>query len=88
MHITKDDEEYIDVLDSDWYKRIKKEKMPGDNIKIYRKIHKMTQEKLGELLGDIPKQHISNMENGIRPISKNTAKKLDVIFNISVERFI
>jgi len=38
--------------------------------------------------GKIPKQHVSNMENGSRPISKVTAKKLAKIFNVSVERFI
>jgi DNA-binding XRE family transcriptional regulator len=89
VHITKDaDDEYVDIVETDWYKKIKAEKTPGDNMKIYRKIHKITQEKLGELLGGIPKQHVSNMENGSRPISKITAKKLAKIFDVSVERFI
>ena len=89
VHITKDaDDEYFDIVETDWYKKIKEEKTPGDNMKIYRKIHKITQEKLGEMLGGIPKQHVSNMENGSRPISKITAKKLAKIFNLSVERFI
>jgi len=88
VHITDEDDEYVNIFETDWYKKIKGEKKPGDNMKIYRKIHKMTQQKLGKLLGDIPKQHISNMENGIRPISKDTAKKLAKIFNVSVDRFI
>ena len=86
--ITDEDDEYADIFETDWYKKIKAEKTPGDNMKIYRKIHKLTQEKLGEMLGGIPKQHISNMENGSRPVSKITAKKLSKIFNVSVERFI
>ena len=86
--INDEDDEYVNIIETDWYKKIKAEKTPGDSMKIYRKIHKITQEKLGEMLGGIPKQHISNMENGIRPISKNTAKKLAEIFNVSVERFI
>ena len=89
VHITQDkDDEYVNITTSDWYKQMKAEKTPADNMKIYRKIHKLTQAKLGEMLGNIPKQHISNMENGIRPISKITAKKLSKIFNVSVERFI
>jgi len=35
----------------------------------------MTQMKLAELTG-IPQRHISMMENGIRPISKEMAKRL------------
>ena len=89
VHIINDeDDEYVNIIETDWYKKIKSEKTPGENMKIYRKIHKITQEKLGEMLGGIPKQHISNMENGIRPISKITAKKLAKIFDVSVERFI
>jgi DNA-binding XRE family transcriptional regulator len=89
VHLINDeDDEYVNIVETDWYKKIKAEKKPGDNLKIYRKVHKITQEKLGELLGGIPKQHISNMENGIRPISKMTAKKLAQIFKVSVERFI
>ena len=89
VHIINDeDDEYVNITETDWYKKIKAEKTPGDNMKIYRKIHKITQEKLGEMLGGIPKQHVSNMENGVRPISKLTAKKLAKIFNVSVERFI
>jgi DNA-binding XRE family transcriptional regulator len=89
VHVTKDeDDEYVDVFETDWYKKINAEKTPGDNMKIYRKIHKITQENLGEMLGGIPKQHVSNMENGSRPISKVTAKRLAKIFNVSIERFI
>ena len=49
---------------------------------------KMTQTELGRLLGDIPKQHISNMEKGMRPISLNIANKLSKIFSVSIEKFI
>lgn len=83
-----EDDEYVNIVETDWYKKIKAEKSPADNMKIYRKLHKMTQEELGEKLGGIPKQHVSNMENGIRPISKATAKRLAKIFDISVDRFI
>ncbi|MFQ5640366.1 MAG: helix-turn-helix transcriptional regulator [bacterium] len=46
----------------------------------------LTQRELGEMLGRIPRQHISNMERGIRSISLRTARKLSEIFNVSVDR--
>jgi DNA-binding XRE family transcriptional regulator len=89
LHITEDkDEELLNVFNTDWYKNIKKTITPGFNLKLYRGMKKLTQAELGELLGNTPKQHISNMEKGIRPISLNTAKKLAKIFNVSVEKFI
>jgi DNA-binding XRE family transcriptional regulator len=89
MKLTKeDDDELVDVFQTDWYKRVKKGLTPGKNLKIYRQNLEMTQEQLGAKLGDIPKQFISNMENGIRPISKKTALKLAKIFKVSVAKFI
>ena len=86
--INDNDDEYFDVFKTDWYKKIKDNITPGDNMRIYRENHRLTQEKLGELLGGIPRQHISNMERGIRSISKNNAKNLSRIFKVSVEKFI
>jgi len=83
-----DDDEYIDVFTTDWYKSIEKQMTPGKNLKIYRINRGLTQIQLGELLGGIPKQHISNMENDKRPISLKMAKKLSKILKTSVERFI
>jgi DNA-binding XRE family transcriptional regulator len=89
MKLTKeDDDELVDVFQTDWYKRVKKGLTPGKNLKIYRQNMEMTQEQLGAKLGDVPKQFISNMENGIRPISKKTALKLSSIFKVSVAKFI
>jgi DNA-binding XRE family transcriptional regulator len=85
---TEDDDELVDVFQTDWYKRVKKGLTPGKNLKIYRQNMEMTQKQLGAKLGDVPKQFISNMENGIRPISKKTALKLARIFKVSVARFI
>jgi DNA-binding XRE family transcriptional regulator len=82
------DEELIDVFETEWYKSIKAKTKPGDNMKIYREIHKLTQEKLGELLGGIPRQHVSNMERGTRSISLKTAKQLSKIFKVSPDKFI
>jgi DNA-binding XRE family transcriptional regulator len=61
---------------------------PGDYMKGYRMSRGMTQIELGEKLGGIPRQHISNMEKGIRKISIELAKKLAEMFEVSVEKFI
>ena len=89
LELTKDDDdEYIDAFETNWFKKTKKRLTPGNNMKIYREIHKMTQADLGEKLGGISRQNISHMERGIRPISKITAKKLAKMFEVSVENFI
>ena len=89
MKLTReDDDELVDVFQTDWYKRVTKGLTPGKNLKIYRQNLGMTQGQLGAKLGGIPKQFISNMENGIRPISKKTALQLAKVFRVSVAKFI
>jgi DNA-binding XRE family transcriptional regulator len=86
--INTEEDEVVDVFKTDWYKNIKSQMTPGNNLKVYRMNRGLTQEHLGEILGGIPKQHISNMENGKRPISLKMAKNLSKIFKVSVEKFI
>jgi DNA-binding XRE family transcriptional regulator len=89
VKITSDNnEEKIDVFETEWYKNIKEKMTPGKNLRVYRQNKKMTQTELGIRLGGVPKQHISNMENGTRDISKNMAIKLAKEFQVSVEKFI
>ena len=82
------DDEKVDIFTTDWYRKTKAELTPGFSLKVYRQNWKMTQTELGKKLGGVPKQHISNMENGTRPISKKMAISLSKIFHVSVERFI
>jgi DNA-binding XRE family transcriptional regulator len=82
------DSKLMNVFETDWYKRVKAETNPGDNMKIYRGIHGMTQDALGRILGNIPRQHVSNMERGLRAISVNSAKKLSKLFKVPLEKFI
>ena len=82
------EDELVDVFQTDWYKNTKKKMTPGIYMKIFRENRKMTQTELGKLLGGLPRQHVSNMENGLRPISKKIALKLSKLFEVSVERFI
>jgi DNA-binding XRE family transcriptional regulator len=89
VKVTDNDEDaLVRAIETSWYRNIKETMRPGEVMKIYRENRAMTQTRLGELLGGIPRQHISNMENGKRPISLNTAKKLAKLFNIPIERLL
>ena len=85
---TEDGDQVVDVFETSWYKRVRKTLTPGRNLKIYRQNMGLTQEQLGAKLGGLQKQFVSNMESGIRPISKKTAIKLGKLFKVSVARFI
>ncbi len=82
------DEEAVNIFETGWYRDIKSKMTPGDNLKIYRENRGLTQAKLGEMLGAVPRQHISNMERGKRSISLKTARKLAELFKVSPEKFI
>lgn len=82
------DEELVDITESEWFKEMEKKSKPGTTVKIYRQNLKLTQKELGEKLGGLSKQYISDIENGRRNISLEVAKKLSTIFQKSIERFI
>ncbi len=85
--IVEEDSEYELATESQWYKEEKAKETPGGNLRFYRKQHKLTQPELGEKL-EVSKQKISNMENGIIPISRKTAYRLAEIFDVPAGRFI
>jgi len=82
------DEETVDIFATDWYREIQSKTTPGDTLKIYRENYGLTQAQLGEMLGGIPRQHVSNMERGIRPVSMKTARKLAKVFKVSPGKFV
>ena len=84
----EDEDEAISVFDTAWYQEMKSCMTPGDNMRTYRQNHGMTQDQLGAKLGGIPRQHISNMERGIRPISRKTVRKLSDLFQVPADKFI
>ena len=86
--VKKDDEETVDIFTTAWYREIQSKTTPGDNLKIYRENHGLTQARLGEMLGGIPRQHVSNMERGLRSVSMKTVRKLAKIFKISPGKFV
>jgi transcriptional regulator with XRE-family HTH domain len=60
------------------------DKKLGENIKILRKQHGITQQKLADLLG-LSRPTVSQIETGERKLSADELIKLADIFNISVE---
>ena len=77
-----DGEDVVNALETDWYKRTMAAMTPGKALRIYRENAGLTQAALGERMGGIPRQHISNMENGRRPIGKENAKRLAAALHV------
>ena len=86
--ITDEQEELVEVTESDWYRSLRGTISPGENVRLYRELHEMTQEELGRKLGNLTRQNISNIENGHRAVSKNIAIALAEVFDVSVEKFL
>ena len=86
--IENEDDYLLEVTQTDWYRRIRSQISPGENLRIYRGLHGLTQEQLGKKLGNFTRQNISNMERERRAISKTVAKRLAELFDVSVEKFL
>ena len=84
----ENDDDSVNVFETTWYQDVRSRMSPGDALRIYRENHGLTQAKLGEMLGGVPRQHISNMERQVRSISLKTARKLAKLFDVSPEKFI
>jgi hypothetical protein len=63
------------------------EQLPGVVLAGARGKEGLTQRELAELTG-IPQWHISEMENGKRPVGKELAKRLGKALNISYKAFL
>lgn len=88
VEVLKEDEDMVDIFETEWYKKISSTTTPGEVLKIYRENAEFTQEELGRKLGKFSRQKISDMEGGKRTISKDVAKKLCQLFQVPVERFL
>lgn len=86
--VADDGDELVDVFETQWYKGVREKMTPGKYLRIYRENKGLTQIQLGEALGGIPRQHISNMEHGRRSISLKMARKLSSILGAPLEKFI
>ncbi len=61
--------------------------LPGISLRAARRREGISQERLSEI-SEIPQRHISEMENGKRPIGKETAKRLAKALNTSYKVFL
>ena len=84
----ENDEDSVNVFETTWYQDVRSRMSPGDTLKMYRENHGLTQAELGNMLGGVPRQHISNMERQVRAISLKTARKLAKLFDVSPDKFI
>lgn len=66
---------------------VPEEEMPATMLRGARYREDMTQEQLAAATG-IPRRHISEMENGKRPIGKQNARKLAEALNVDPRRFL
>ena len=82
---------FVDMSDSiPWreaYPECSEEQLIGKALAGARYREGLTQMKLAELVG-IPQRHISEMENGKRPIGKEMAKRLEKALGISYKVFL
>jgi len=81
---------FIDISDSVAWRECfpyTDEQLPGITLAGARGKQALTQRELAELTG-IPQRHLSEMENGKRPIGKEVAKKLGKALNISYKAFL
>ena len=83
-----DDEELVDIQETSFYQDTKKRMTPGKYMRVYRERNGWSQAQLGTRLGISQRQHISRLERSERDISRNVAKQLAELFNVSVERFL
>ena len=88
VEVVEDDEELLNIFDTDWYTDISEATTPGDALKIYRENFGLTQAELGHKLGKFTRQKISDMEHNKRSISKDVARKLSQLFDIPIARFL
>jgi len=87
VSISKDEDQAVNIFETDWYKKVNKAITPGFSLKTYRNNNNLTQVQLAKKIKETP-QHISDMENDRRAISKKKAIKLAKLFRTSVNHFI
>ncbi len=77
-----------DILMAPFYEPEPMEMSPGDYLRRFRLDRDLTQAELGRQLGAVPRQNVSNMEKGRRPISRRMALRLARFFGVPAARFI
>ena len=88
LQVEDPDEAAIPIRQTAWYKKMETATTPGTEIRGHRELLGISQQSLGTQLGGKSRQYISDLETGRRAVSKDLAKQLAAIFDISAERFI
>jgi DNA-binding XRE family transcriptional regulator len=82
-----DSEVMVDYGKSEQHKKIASTMTPGEKLRELRIVTGMTLQGIGDNIG-VTYQRINEYESGRRAISKDNAKKLAAIFNVSPAVFI
>jgi ribosome-binding protein aMBF1 (putative translation factor) len=61
---------------------------PGESIRICHQNKGLSREELGKKIENYTREHLSDMENLRKSISKEVAKKLSKLFSVPAERFL
>lgn len=81
---------FVDISSIPWreaFPAVDDAALPGISLRAARRREGISQERLSEITG-IPQRHISEMENGKRPIGKETAKRLAKALSTSYKVFL
>jgi len=81
-------EELVNIFETNWYKQINATITAGDAIKVYRENQGLNTIELGEKLGGLSAEEISEMECNQREINFEIAEKLSQLFEVPIERFL
>ena len=76
------------VLDAPLYESKPQEMNPGAWLRFFRQDHGLSQSQLGQKLGRVSRQNVSNMEYGRRPISRRMALRCAAFFGVPVDKFL
>ncbi len=86
VKVEEDDDEAVPVEETDWYREISAKMTPGDTVKAGRSLRGWTQKTLAGKLG-VSVQNVSEMERGVRPVSRKMASKLGEVFGMDPADF-
>lgn len=82
--LVREDDPTEDALESDWFKEIRQQMTPAENLRSLRQNFGITQQQLADRAG-ISKQQVSAMERGKDPIGRKMAKKLADALGTSID---
>lgn len=86
VKVESEDDESVPVEETDWYREISARMTPGDMVKAARGLRGWTQKTLAGKLG-VSVQNVSEMERGVRPVSRKMASKLGEVFGTDPAAF-